>query len=392
MRIAMVLDKKFPPDPRVEREATSLIQQGHELFLISISKDETMPENGFHEGITVIRRSINNFTYRSSALAYSFSYYHKKIKKILEPIFAQIKPEAIHIHDMVVAEAVFQMEITTPIVLDLHENRPIIMREYGGFKKWPNRLLMSYRSWEEAQINLAKKADRVIVVTEEAKNELIADLQSEKIVVVPNTVDLNQYKIDQAKRKIVSEEFNLIYFGDTGLRRGTDTLLMAMPQIIEKVPFAKLNIIGKSGEDGKLKELIKTMELNDHVSLHGWQDVNYFKEIAEISHVGISPLKRNGHHDTTHANKIFQYMASGLALVASDSTAQARLIKELDSGLIFDAESDSELASKVIELFEHPELLERLAKNGVSAMQNEWDWSIKSRSIVELYSQLSLMS
>ena len=36
MRIGMILDKTFPPDPRVENEAISLIKAGHEVFLFCL--------------------------------------------------------------------------------------------------------------------------------------------------------------------------------------------------------------------------------------------------------------------------------------------------------------------------------------------------------------------
>jgi len=37
MRIGMILDKTFPPDPRVANEAVSLIEKGHEVFLFCFS-------------------------------------------------------------------------------------------------------------------------------------------------------------------------------------------------------------------------------------------------------------------------------------------------------------------------------------------------------------------
>lgn len=36
MRIGMILDKIFPPDPRVENEAISLIENGHEVYLFCL--------------------------------------------------------------------------------------------------------------------------------------------------------------------------------------------------------------------------------------------------------------------------------------------------------------------------------------------------------------------
>ena len=38
MRIGMILDKTFPPDPRVENEAVTLINHGFEVFLFCLKK------------------------------------------------------------------------------------------------------------------------------------------------------------------------------------------------------------------------------------------------------------------------------------------------------------------------------------------------------------------
>ena len=36
MRIGMILDKTFPPDPRVQNEATALLKNGHEVLLFCL--------------------------------------------------------------------------------------------------------------------------------------------------------------------------------------------------------------------------------------------------------------------------------------------------------------------------------------------------------------------
>ena len=36
MKIGMILDQEFPPDPRVQNEAISLIKAGHEVFLFCL--------------------------------------------------------------------------------------------------------------------------------------------------------------------------------------------------------------------------------------------------------------------------------------------------------------------------------------------------------------------
>ncbi len=54
MKIGMVLHKPFPPDPRVAREAKSLIEAGHTVFLLCLGKPgQTQRET--IEGLHVVR-------------------------------------------------------------------------------------------------------------------------------------------------------------------------------------------------------------------------------------------------------------------------------------------------------------------------------------------------
>jgi len=45
MRIGMILDKIFPPDPRVENEAVSLVENGFEVYLFCLKYDYNQLED-----------------------------------------------------------------------------------------------------------------------------------------------------------------------------------------------------------------------------------------------------------------------------------------------------------------------------------------------------------
>ncbi|MBG7631242.1 MAG: glycosyltransferase family 1 protein, partial [Bacteroidetes bacterium] len=74
MRIGMILDKTFPPDPRVENEAISLIENGHEVFLFCL-KYEDEKESEVIKGIQVKRYQSSKLIYKLSALAYTIPEY-----------------------------------------------------------------------------------------------------------------------------------------------------------------------------------------------------------------------------------------------------------------------------------------------------------------------------
>jgi len=395
MRIGMILDKTFPPDSRVENEAISLIEAGHEVFLFCLYYGDQKAIEVIN-GINVRRFKSNTLEYKLSALAYTVSVYQRLMRPKIKKFIHDNEIEAIHIHDMAIAEAVFKVNrnINLPVTLDLHENRPAIMRHYGHVKSLKGRLLIDPDKWEKKQQQLVQAADHIIVVTEEAKQGVLeyGSKKPDQIVVVPNTIHPDiylQYEIDQEIIKKYEGKEVMLYLGDTGLRRGTDTAVRAMTILKEKVPNAILVLVGNnSAEDHVLKALIQELGLEDVVFMEGWKDVSLFPSYVEAASVCISPLKRNLHHDTTFANKIFQYMAMGKPVVVSDSTAQANVIRAEDCGLVHEAENHGDLAEKLFDVLKNKEEAKRLGDNGKEAVLDRWNWKVTSRELINLYDKL----
>ncbi|MEQ8245418.1 glycosyltransferase family 4 protein [Fulvivirga sp.] len=392
MRIGMFLDTAFPPDSRVENEAISLIKAGHEVHLFSLDY-EGRKSKEIVNGIQVHRYKADKLTYKLSALAYTFPFFHNRIKKLIRQFIEEIQPDVIHIHDMVIAKAVMDVNKGLPVVLDLHENRPEIMKHYKHVNEGLGKWLISTNKWNAVQDELIKRCDHLILVTEEAK-KVVADKglkNADQITVVPNTilpeVYLN-YKIDDSILERFKDTYNLVYLGDTSLRRGTDTAIKAIALLKDKIPNVKLILVGESSVDDQLMSLAKELAVDNHVSFEGWQDGSLFSSYVEASDGCLSPLKRNPHHDTTFANKLFQYMAMGKPVVVSDSTTQANVVNSENCGLVFEAENERELADQIIKLYEDKELSKQLGANGAAAVKERWNWDITSRDLLKMYVHL----
>ena len=139
----MILDKTFPPDPRVENEAISLIDKGHEVFLFCLKYDNGIQDSVIN-GIKVKRYKSNMLEYKLSALAYTFPFYTFLMQRKIVHFLKEFNIEAIHIHDIRIAEAVLKAnkKLKLKTVLDLHDNMPEIMKLYpprkSTSKAWPS--------------------------------------------------------------------------------------------------------------------------------------------------------------------------------------------------------------------------------------------------------------
>ena len=384
----MILDKTFPPDPRVENEAIELLKQGHEVFLFCLTYGNEKPKELIN-GIQVIRYLSTKITYKLSALAYTFPLYSHLMKNKITDFLNKNKIEVIHIHDMVIAEAVFwaNKKRKLPVVLDLHENRPQIMKFYPHLKKFPANILISVKKWQEKEMAFINKTTKLIVVTEEAKKEVLSrtSIKAANIAVVPNTVRASFYGGNQLKDSIRTS-FNLLYIGDTGERRGLHTVLQSLPILQKSIPTIKLVIVGKVNT--ALKNEVKRLKIEAFVAFEGWQNEATFQDYIRNSAVCLSPLHRNIHHDTTYANKLFQYMSFGKPLLVSNAMAQQNLVERVNSGLVHEAENVADFTEKVLELYRNISLRKTFGENGKTFVRNTFTWDKTSKELINLYANL----
>ena len=396
MKIGMILDADFPPDPRVENEAATLIKAGHQVHLYCLDYTHKLPKSEIISGIQVYRAHLPLFIYKLSALAYTLPLYHL-VMAVSIYLFARRRAiDSFHVHDMQIARSVFWVNdiLKLPLVLDLHENRPEIMKHYYHVNTKKGRLLIKPETWKKFEFNYIKKADRVITVTQEAADYYLENLPvpADKFCIVPNTIRQafhTDYVPDESIISSLKNSFTLLYVGDTGLRRGLLTVLESLDKLIVAIPKIKIVIVGNSKEDVILKDYVAEHNYRDYVVFTGWQDFSFFQSYILGATVGICPIHKNLHHDTTYANKIFQYMGFGKPLVVSNCISQQNMVEKYQCGLVFTDRDSDDFANKVITLANNPELYQQLSQNATQAIQNDLNWENTSKSMLSMYEEIA---
>jgi glycosyltransferase involved in cell wall biosynthesis len=394
MKIGMILDATFPPDPRVENEAVSLINAGHQVFLFCLKyADEKSIEN--INGIEIRRYKSNKLEYKLSALAYTVPFYTFLMQKKIHKFIKDTEIESLHIHDIRIAQAVFNgnKKFNLPVVLDLHDNMPEVMKLYPHLQKFPGKYIISPKKWKQKEEEFIKKATKVITVSPEFIETLQTRLPSEeeKFILVPNTIRASffeEYTVDASIIEKYKNKFVILYLGDTHVRRGLQTAISAVDTLKDKIPNIKLVIVGKNTTDVVLIQQVEDLKLHDFVDFEGWQNVALFQSYILSSAVCISPLHRNLQHDVAYANKIFQYMSLGKPLLVSDAIAQKRLIERINSGLVHQEKDVEDFSDKILKLFSDEKLRTELGENGKNFVRNEFSWEQTSKKLLHLYDNL----
>ena len=396
MKIAMILDSHFPPDARVENEAISLLNTGHEVFLFCLNfgnKKESEEINGIH----VERYKFSKWVFKKfSPLAFTIPVYLSMLKSKIDQFLSKHQIDVIHVHDMVVAGVIFELnnKYKRPVILDLHENRPEIMKTYSHVTNFPGNILIPLDRWKRYQDKFIMKSDYIIVVTDQAKDEIIKRLkiESDRIFVVPNTVHLDIFKSYPLKKEIIErykKDFVILYLGSTGYRRGIDTAIKAVALAQNKIKNIKLVIVGKSRDDKQFHKMVQELNLENYVNFEGWQDLKLFPSYIHAANCCISPLIKNRHHDTTFANKLFQYMCLEKPVIVSDCEAQASVVREAECGLIHVPSDEYDLSEKILYLHDHPREAEQMGQNGGHIVKIRYNWDFAKKELISLYTKIA---
>ncbi len=392
----MILDKTFPPDPRVENEAISLVENGFKVYLFCLKYDADQLEDEVINGIHVKRYQSSTLEYKLSALAYTFPFYTNKMYQKISNFLTKYNIEAIHIHDIRIGEAVFKAnkKLKLPVVLDLHDNMPEIMKHYPHVQKFPGKYLISPKKWKQKEEEFIQKATKIITVSNEFKDEVVnrTNINDSKIKVVPNTVRKSFYEdyiVDKAILNRYKNDFVILYLGDTGIRRGLLTAIEAVSHLKSTIENIKLIIVGSNTTDTVLKQRVSTLGLEAYVDFQGWQNVKLFPSYIIASTICISPLYRNIQHDVAYANKLFQYMSFAKPVLVSNATAQKNLIERTKSGLVHIEKNNKDFAEKIKQLFADKTLRNKLGANGKKFIEEEFCWEKVSNKLIQIYQELS---
>ena len=136
----------------------------------------------------------------------------------------------------------------------------------------------------------------------------------------------------------------VVFLGNLLADRGLTQAIEAIDLARRSIPDIGLMIIGDGKEYARLAAQVDASGLGRHVRLLGWKGHTEHASYYQLASIGILPFLATEHINITLANKLFDYMASGLAVVASD---EADLVEKLDKAVALLAKAEEALDGRV---------------------------------------------
>ncbi|HCC70984.1 MAG TPA: hypothetical protein DEQ09_07535 [Bacteroidales bacterium] len=389
MKILMTLESSFPPDKRVENEIDTLLDEGHDIHILCTGISGALKNDSYKTA--TIHRVFPSVLIRKSSVAalkvpVYFSYWKARIRKVLKAHNFDV----VHIHDLPLIKPVLQLRkiYDFKVVLDLHENWPALLDVSLHTKTFTGKILCSIPQWKNYERKYLPRADKIIVVVEEAKERLLnLQIPGNKIIIVSNTLNINEHRIIENDKEKTGGKKVIIYEGGITFHRGIQFVLKAISHIDTAARDLEFWIIGKGSYMEKLKKMSADLKLDHIVKFMGWQEQESVFELVNKADIAVIPHIKSEHTDTTVPHKLFHYMYAGLLILASDCVPLARIIKETSAGYIYQYNNTGQLADLLIR---YASAEKKTKTNPARAWINkEYNWDKDAQQLINLYRSLS---
>jgi glycosyltransferase involved in cell wall biosynthesis len=290
----------------------------------------------------------------------------------------EVNAEIYHVHDPELLLIVGGLrKITKKIIYDVHEDVPRqILNKYYLPKILRNIISRIFETFENIK---SKKINTIITSTEHIRNRFL------KLNL--NTQAINNYPLLN-EDILFNNEWNkknksIAYIGGIFRTRG-------IVQILESIKDTDIKLL--------LAGIFSPPELEYECKNHkGWDNVVYYGFIKreeiniffkEVS-AGIVILENTPSYIYSMPVKMFEYMASGIPVVASNFPLWKEIVELNNCGICVDPTNVKEIKESLLFLFNNKELCEKMGNNGRKAIEQKYNWNIEEIKLLEIYNSLA---
>lgn len=367
-KICILTSVHRPFDTRIfHKEAKSLVKAGYDVTLVAQhDKDEIV------DGIRIVslpkpRNRIERMT-----------------KTVLKLFGLAIKEKAdiYHSHDPELIPVGLLLKLFgKTVIYDVHEDVPeqILSKEYipKSFKKVISTFLRIFENF------FSKAFDFTITSTNAIRHKFLK--YTPNVSDVKNYISISYIRHNNLSQKdSIDNTLEMIFVGRIYKERGIIEGIKAIC-LLPDLPI-KFVLYGPISGSFLLK--LKNLDSLERVEYRGI--LPYSEVINKLSESNIGficdcPLKR---HMEGLPVKLFEYMAAGLPVIASNFPLWKQIVEKHNCGICVDPINPEEIAKSIKYLYENPGVREKMGENGGRAILEEYSWEKEEKKLLKIYEKL----
>lgn len=178
----------------------------------------------------------------------------------------------------------------------------------------------------------------------------------------------------------------LVYVGGISKVRGILTMVEAL-DLLPDASGVELLLAGRFESQGLLDSISGLPGWN-RVTFLGWLGREELHQLLSRARAGLVTLHPTPNHVESLPIKLFEYMAAGIPVIASDFPLWRKLIEDASCGLLVRPESPEEVSAAIQQLLREPATAERWGRNGRQAIEEHYNWQKEGARLMTFYDRL----
>lgn len=394
-RVLYVWDGDYPWDVRTERVCAALTAHGYEVHLVARNRRWAPRHQRLSEAIVHRMPPWRALGRRVDGLLAFPAFFNPRWVSLLAETIRSARPDVIIVRDMPLCPTALHAgrRFGIPVLLDMAENYPALVRSNWEAKR---HKLIDYAVRNPAAVAAVERycvprVDRVMVVIEESGERLARELgvSPDRIDVVSNTPPRARAEHPRRVVRDADAPLEIAYLGIFAVPRGIGEMIDAAALLRDsgRVKF-HMTLLGDGRDMAIFREHAARLGLTpEQVEFTGFVAHEQALSIVARAHVGVVPHRAVEAWNTTIPNKLFDYMAAGLAVITSDAAPVARVVRATRAGEVFRSGDASDLAG-AIERLADPRRCAAAGDAGQRAILDRYHWEQDSATLVRAVSLL----
>jgi glycosyltransferase involved in cell wall biosynthesis len=380
MRVAMVLRNPYTHDTRVEKEARTLRDAGYDVVVVAHTAPGLAAKE-VRDGIAVVR--VAPPARRVPFVRFAL---HARAMRLA---VTRLRPDIVHAHDSDALEPAARAArgLDVPLVHDAHElwvGRPARGRPF--WYRW------AYRTWyRRVEAAHLPRAAAVLAVSPPIVAYLQRTYRLARVDLVPNYPEVGERLTPRDMRELSGAETIppgapiVLHLGGYQPDRGLEQLVAA----VALLPAVHLVLLGIRPGTTPIDRLGVEQGISDRVHLLAPVPSDDVIAFAASASVGVMPiLPTTPNNAASLPNKLFQYMAASLPVVATALPHLHEIVEESGAGTCVDTDDPGALADAIGRIVDNPVLADRMGSAGRRAVEGRYNWDAAAATLRGVYARI----
>lgn len=213
---------------------------------------------------------------------------------------------------------------------------------------------------------------------------IVKTFPNNKVVLVRNFPKISEFS--NLSENTSRRENRFIYLGGILPERGAVEMVSAVA-MLDHVSSPLLDLAGVFAP-AQLRLELEEMPGWKLVKFHGYVDRIRVADLLQSACAGLVALHPKKSYIDSYPVKLFEYMAAGLPVIASDFPIWREIVSTADCGLLVDPLDPAAIARAMSWIIEHPEEASRMGERGRQEVIKKYNWDEEFNILGQLYEDL----